>query len=71
MLVPGVQPASELCGQCWSGKLCIDASGDAYPCVFSRNARTGNVLEVGLAEILSGTRLQNFRRNMFLGNQGG
>ena len=67
MLVPGAESVSELCGQCWSGKLCIDASGDAYPCVFSRNIRAGNFLDVGLREIVRGTRLQNFRRTMFLG----
>jgi MoaA/NifB/PqqE/SkfB family radical SAM enzyme len=71
MLVPGVEPVNELCGYCWSGKLCIDARGDAHPCVFSRNTPVGNFLETGLTDIVRGTKLQNFRRNMFMGNQGG
>ncbi|MGH2436430.1 MAG: radical SAM protein [bacterium] len=69
--VPGEKPLDELCGRCWSGKLCIDASGDAHPCVFSRFATVGNVLEEGLGTIVAGARLRAFRRGMFLGNQGG
>jgi MoaA/NifB/PqqE/SkfB family radical SAM enzyme len=64
-------PLGELCGQCWSGKLCVDAKGDAYPCVFSRFASVGNVLEDGLTSIVTGERLRAFRREMFLGNKGG
>jgi MoaA/NifB/PqqE/SkfB family radical SAM enzyme len=69
--VPHASPQGELCGQCWSGKLCIDAKGDAYPCVFSRFAPVGNVLEEGLGPVLAGSRLHAFRRGMFLGNHGG
>lgn len=69
--VPRARPEHELCGQCWSGKLCIDANGDAHPCVFSRFATVGNVLEEGLGTIVAGARLRAFRRGMFLGNQGG
>ncbi len=69
--VPRARPLGELCGQCWSGKLCIDASGDAHPCVFSRFASVGNVLEEGLRTIVTGARLRAFRREMFLGTQGG
>jgi MoaA/NifB/PqqE/SkfB family radical SAM enzyme len=69
--VPGARPLGELCGQCWSGKLCIDDNGDAHPCVFSRFSSVGNILEEGLRTIITGARLRAFRREMFLGNQGG
>jgi len=69
--VPRARPSEELCGQCWSGKLCIDADGDAHPCVFSRSTTVGNVLEEDLGTIVGGARLRAFRREMFLGDQGG
>jgi MoaA/NifB/PqqE/SkfB family radical SAM enzyme len=69
--VPRARPSEELCGQCWSGKLCIDADGDAHPCVFSRCTTVGNVLEEDLGTIVAGARLRTFRREMFLGDQGG
>lgn len=70
-LVPNAQPYTELCGECWSGKLCIDANGDAHPCVFSRAVSVGNFLDEGLPNIVDGVRLCAFRREMFLGKQGG
>jgi MoaA/NifB/PqqE/SkfB family radical SAM enzyme len=69
--VPGARDLGELCGQCWSGKLCIDADGDAHPCVFSRFVSVGNVLKDELRTIVSGASLRTFRSEMFLGNQGG
>jgi MoaA/NifB/PqqE/SkfB family radical SAM enzyme len=69
--VPGARPSGELCGECWSGKLCIDDKGEAHPCVFSRAASVGNVFEEGLGTIVTGARLQAFRREMFLGIKGG
>jgi MoaA/NifB/PqqE/SkfB family radical SAM enzyme len=63
-------PSGELCGYCWSGKLCIDPNGDAHPCVFSRFVSVGNVLDDGIGTIVAGARLRAFRHNMFLGNQG-
>jgi MoaA/NifB/PqqE/SkfB family radical SAM enzyme len=69
--VPRNRPREELCGQCWSGKLCIDADGDAHPCVFSRFVTVGNVLEDELRTIVAGARLRTFRRDMFLGDEGG
>jgi MoaA/NifB/PqqE/SkfB family radical SAM enzyme len=69
--VPGARPADEFCGRCWSGKLCIDANGDAHPCVFSRCVSVGNVLDEPVSTIVAGARLQAFRRQMFLGDQGG
>jgi MoaA/NifB/PqqE/SkfB family radical SAM enzyme len=61
----------DLCGECWNGRLCIDASGDAHPCVFSRCVTVGNVLNDGIGAIVTGTRLRAFRHDMFLGKQGG
>ena len=51
-----LERSDELCGQCWSGKLCIDADGDAHPCVFSRFVSVGNVLEEELRTIVSGRK---------------
>ena len=70
-LVPDATPLHELCGECWRAKLCVDANGDAHPCVFSRCVSVGNVLRDRLADIVDGARLQAFRRDMFLGNDGG
>ena len=69
-VVPGA-PHEELCGACWNAKLCVGADGDAHPCVFSRSTSVGNVLDEGLTAIIAGARLQAFRRQMFLGSQGG
>ena len=63
-------PQAELCGECWSGKLCIDSNGDAHPCVFSRFVSVGNVLDDGIDMIVAGARLRAFRHDMFLGKQG-
>lgn len=62
----GVRPETELCGQCWKGKLCIDANGDVYPCVFSRFAPVGNYLSDGIEKIVGGRELRAFRRSSFL-----
>jgi MoaA/NifB/PqqE/SkfB family radical SAM enzyme len=64
-------PRDELCGECWNGKLCVDAGGDAHPCVFSRFVSVGNVLDDGIGAIVAGEKLRAFRRGMFLGDQGG
>ena len=69
-LVPGARPMSELCGHCWSGKLCVDPNGDAYPCVFSRFVSVGNFLTDGIKDIVKGEKLRAFRRAVFL-SQGG
>jgi MoaA/NifB/PqqE/SkfB family radical SAM enzyme len=66
--VPRARPLGELCGHCWSGKLCIDDNGDAHPCVFSRFMPVGNVVDEGLRTIVTGARLRAFRREMFLGD---
>jgi MoaA/NifB/PqqE/SkfB family radical SAM enzyme len=65
------EPGGELCGECWSGKLCIDADGDAHPCVFSRAVSVGSVLDDGIGSIVAGARLRAFRHDMFFDNQGG
>jgi len=54
-------PYSELCGHCWKGRACVTASGDTYPCVFSRTFLLGNVMRTSLAQILKCKTLQDFR----------
>ena len=65
-LVPDAQPLLELCGSCWQGKLSVDPDGYAYPCVFSRFAPVGNVLDERLPSILAGKALLAFRRQSYL-----
>jgi len=69
-LVNGARAMGELCGYCWSGKLCVDASGDAYPCVFSRFVSVGNCLPGGIKDIVKGEKLSAFRREVFLDKGG-
>ena len=70
-LLPAADPRKELCGACWRGKLCVDAKGEARPCVFTRDVSVGNVLDGGLTAVVNGTRLRAFRRAMFRGEEGG
>ena len=53
----------ELCGACWQGRLAITATGQIFPCVFSRFCPVGNV-EQGLKSALEGFPLDDFRRTM-------
>ena len=53
----------ELCGQCWKGKLCVTSEATAYPCVFSRKTRLGNV-KSGLSQLLLGSQLTGFRNSL-------
>jgi len=55
----------KLCGNCWNGKLAVSWNGDCYPCVFARDVLLGNVLRSGLAEIVQGPRLSEFRQANF------
>lgn len=49
----GLSPSTaQLCGHCASGVLAIAASGEVWPCVFSRWLTVGNIRENSLAEIL-------------------
>jgi radical SAM protein with 4Fe4S-binding SPASM domain len=55
-----VRPDGSLgCQTCWSGKLCVAPSGDVYPCIFSRELASGNVLEQPLPAVLAGAALQD------------
>jgi hypothetical protein len=56
-------PAAELCGQCWRGKLCVTADAKAYPCVFSRFVDLGSPRE-GVQAILQSIALQQFREEL-------
>jgi MoaA/NifB/PqqE/SkfB family radical SAM enzyme len=55
-----LDPFSELCGQCWKGKLCVTSLGRVYPCVFSRFADLGDVRR-GISTILQEAPLFKFR----------
>lgn len=63
---PGSSPSEELCGQCWRGKLCVDARGNAYPCVFARFATVGNVFEQSIPQIVRGNALHSFRTDSYV-----
>lgn len=52
------QPSlSQLCGHCAQGKIAVSATGDVWPCVFSRWLPVGNVRHDALADILTGPRM--------------
>jgi len=53
----------ELCGSCWEGKLCVTATGDMFPCVFSRSWRVGTVDE-GIKNVVEGNLLMDFRSTL-------
>ncbi|CRK60840.1 Radical SAM [Alloactinosynnema sp. L-07] len=49
------QPSlSQLCGHCAQDKIAVSATGDVWPCVFSRWLPVGNVRHDALADILAG-----------------
>ncbi|UUV36492.1 radical SAM protein [Amycolatopsis roodepoortensis] len=50
------ESVEQLCGRCGDGVAAISPDGEVWPCVFSRWLPMGNVLDVGLAEILSSSR---------------
>lgn len=54
---------SELCGECWKGKLCVTSSGNTYPCVFSRKTLLGNAKN-SIGKILESPTLQKFRNQV-------
>lgn len=51
---------SQLCGRCGQARLCITASGDIYPCVFSRRTRLGDARD-GLRAALDSAAFADFR----------
>lgn len=56
-------PYDELCGACWRGKLAITATGQIFPCVFSRFCPVGHV-DQGLRSALEGIPLHTFRQRL-------
>lgn len=42
---------------CLAGKIAVTASGEVIPCIFARNHSFGNILTEGLAEIITGEKL--------------
>jgi hypothetical protein len=53
-------PMAELCGECWKGKLCVTASDQTYPCVFSRFLDLGSA-KAGVESMLVSDPLRQFR----------
>jgi hypothetical protein len=58
---PAASPFDELCGACWRGKLAITATGQIFPCVFSRFCPVGHV-DQGIRSALEGIALRSFRQ---------
>lgn len=58
--VYSLDPMSQLCGECWKGKLCVTSTGRVYPCVFSRFADVGSA-KAGISQILHEDALLEFR----------
>jgi hypothetical protein len=56
-------PYDELCGACWRGRLAVTATGEIFPCVFSRFCPVGHV-DHGLESALEGIPLHAFRQRM-------
>ncbi|MEE9217623.1 MAG: PqqD family peptide modification chaperone [Acidobacteriota bacterium] len=47
------------CRTCWSGKIAVAPSGEVYPCIFSRQLASGNVLQDALQAVIEGEALQD------------
>ena len=56
-------PFGELCGQCGTGKLAIDNSGNIHPCVFSKFAKLGKVSD-DLESVARGEKLMEFLKKL-------
>lgn len=56
--------ASQLCGNCASGRVAVSPSGEVWPCVFSRWLPVGNVLYQTIDDILNGAQVQQTRTSL-------
>jgi len=63
-LNPSPDPFAELCGECWKGKIRIDADGKVSPCVFSWFIEVGDAKEQHLEHITQSPALLEFRRKL-------
>lgn len=52
----GVAALSELCGICAGHTACVSHDGQVFPCIMSRHAPLGSLIEESLAQILSSPR---------------
>jgi MoaA/NifB/PqqE/SkfB family radical SAM enzyme len=59
----GVDPFSELCGNCWRGSLAVNSKGDVSPCIFSHFNNVGRISD-GLKNIVASRSLGDFRSKM-------
>ena len=60
---------SQLCGRCGSGRLCVTADAEIYPCVFARRTPLGDA-RAGLTQVLAAPLLHDFRALMDLEEAG-
>lgn len=51
-------PISALCGKCVKNRCAVTASGEVYPCIFSRSFAVGNVLRQDIGTIITGPAMQ-------------
>jgi MoaA/NifB/PqqE/SkfB family radical SAM enzyme len=56
---------SQLCGRCGKARLCVTATGDVFPCVFSRRTSLGQA-RGGLRSALASVALAGFRASVEL-----
>lgn len=56
--------ASELCGHCWKGNICIDSSGSVSPCIMSKQWKIGNLHEESLCNLASSSRIGGVRHRL-------
>jgi len=55
---------TEVCGQCWKGKLCIDPFGKLSPCIMSKAWPIGDLAETSLFEVVERGKLRKTRSDM-------
>ena len=57
-------PVSALCGKCIRSRCAVTASGEVYPCIFSRSFSVGNVLTQDIGSIITGHVMQTTVRKL-------
>ena len=56
--------ADQLCGQCWHGNVCVDSSGNVYPCIMSKGWQIGSLREDSLVSLIQSSRISSVRRTL-------
>lgn len=52
-------PVEALCGKCINNRCAVTASGEVYPCIFSRSFPIGNVLKQDINSIVTGETMRS------------